>query len=330
MSIGSNTRSFSGEVDDWLTGGKGKRTSYSESHASSVSRSICHPIAEMPQRHSDMRRCWSLSLSKRIVDIAVSILALAVSAVPMLLIAILIRLSSKGRATFVQHRVGMKGRHFPMYKFRSMTACEGKGRGPNLTRDGDVRITGLGRWLRKFKLDELPQFYNVFRGDMSLVGPRPKLPQYAEKASLQFRPGLTGAATLAFRCEEEILKQVHPDHLDSFYLHSIKPLKERIDVRYMRTATLWSDLGLIFETFRVAFVPARIPGSFKNLGYSNVLMPEAERKTGTDGASDWQRRTGFIHFNHDLASEHPKTSPFQFGDITQGPATDSVQLIERV
>src|SRR5215469_5067577 len=220
--------------------------------------------------------CWSLSNSKRLLDIAVALLVLSVFAVPMLIIVLLIRLTSKGPAIFVQARVGMRGRLFAIYKFRSMTFNPDRNGGPTLTRDGDDRITHLGRWLRKFKLDELPQFYNVLRGDMSLVGPRPKLPQYAEQQTLEYRPGITGPATIVFRSEEEILKQVHARHLDRFYLRRLKPLKERIDVRYMRRATLWSDLGLIFTTFRVAFVPAPIPSSFRNLELAAI--PEAVAK----------------------------------------------------
>lgn len=236
-------------------------------------------------RQSATKECWSLSRWKRVLDFVIAVLVLLAFAVPMLVIAILIRLSSKGPAIFVQERVGQMGRRFVIYKFRSMEVHKGSRRGPNLTKDGDDRITPLGRWLRKFKLDELPQFYNVLRGDMSLVGPRPKLQQYAELACLQFRPGITGAATIAFRSEEEILRQVHPRHLDRFYLHRIKPLKERIDLRYMNQASLWSDLGLVIKTFGVAFIPARIPGGFRNLKSYEVMPPRVIQMTGTLGSS---------------------------------------------
>jgi lipopolysaccharide/colanic/teichoic acid biosynthesis glycosyltransferase len=200
---------------------------------------------------------WSLSRARRILDIAVALLVLTCSALPMLAIAVCIRLSSSGPAIFVQKRVGRKGRLFRIYKFRSMTSENNSG--PGLTKDGDCRITFVGRWLRKLKLDELPQFYNILRGDMSLVGPRPKLPQYAAILNMPYRPGITGPATLAFRHEERLLRCIHPGQMESFYHHRIKPLKARIDARYMCRATFWTDMRIVAATFLACVMPARLP-----------------------------------------------------------------------
>ena len=176
----------------------------------------------------------------------------------MLLIAICIRLMSRGPALFVQRRVGQNGRLFTIYKFRSMTVSK-LWNGGGLTMAGDARVTRVGKWLRILKLDELPQIYNVLRGDMSIVGPRPKLPEYAEELNFAYRPGLTGAASLAFRREEEILAQVHIREMESFYQSRIKPLKARIDERYMAQASLRSDLHIILTTFLSTIMPNRYP-----------------------------------------------------------------------
>lgn len=196
---------------------------------------------------------WSVSRAKRILDVVCSAAALILLSPLMLLIAVLVRCSSEGPVFFRQRRAGLRGQLFTIYKFRSMEATKS---GPSHTRHDDPRITGVGRILRKYKLDELPQFYNVFTGDMSLVGPRPKLPHH-EAGHLPFRPGLTGAATLAFRCEEEMLVHVPEHELEAFYNRTIKPLKLHLDSEYMKQATLKSDLAMICETAKACLLRNR-------------------------------------------------------------------------
>ena len=116
-----------------------------------------------------------------------------------------------------------------------------------MTKRGDPRVTRIGRFLREYKLDELPQLFNVLRGQMSLIGPRPLL-AHPEAMPLPFRPGLTGAATLVFRREEEMLQDVSDDDLEVYYCRMIKPLKSKIDWEYMCEATLASDLALLYKT----------------------------------------------------------------------------------
>jgi lipopolysaccharide/colanic/teichoic acid biosynthesis glycosyltransferase len=208
---------------------------------------------------------WSLCSGKRLFDATNSFAILVLFALPMLAIGLCVMLSSRGPALFVQQRVGRGGRLFSIYKFRSMALPCDADAGPGLTVDGDNRITAVGRWLRKLKLDEFPQLYNVLRGDMSLVGPRPKLPRYEAIAHMPYRPGITGAATLAFRSEEEILSRVPSGQVDLFYDLHIKPVKARIDARYMNRATFFTDLRIIAATVLACAAPARIPAEFRDL-----------------------------------------------------------------
>jgi lipopolysaccharide/colanic/teichoic acid biosynthesis glycosyltransferase len=198
---------------------------------------------------------WSLSIERRCFDFTVSLLVLIAALIPGLLVYLLIRATSKGPVLFRQKRVGYGGGLFTLYKFRTMEVTE-SGSGPGLTQDGDPRIKGIGRILRKLKLDELPQFYNVLRGDMSLVGPRPKLPKYAAAADSLCRPGITGFATLVFRAEEELLQHLPATDLDGFYEARIKPLKSRLDIRYMKKASLFSDVRILFLTVFPGSVPS--------------------------------------------------------------------------
>src|SRR3984957_13167145 len=189
---------------------------------------------------------WSVSVAKRGIDFAVAAVALLLFWPLLLLAAVLVRYKSPGPVIFRQKRVGRDGVLFTVFKFRTM-AIDAQEDGPCLTKRGDPRVTRFGGFLRKYKLDELPQLINVLRGDMSLVGPRPKLP-HLEVMHMPFRPGLTGAATLAFRCEEEMLQDIPDDELEAYYCRMIKPLKAKIDWDYMREATLLSDFSLLYET----------------------------------------------------------------------------------
>lgn len=226
---------------------------------------------------------WSLSAGRRWLDAGSALAVLIMFALPMLIIGLCVRLSSAGPALFTQQRVGRGGRLFTIYKFRSMEIESGPAPGPGLTKAGDLRVTALGRWLRRLKLDELPQFINVLRGDMSLVGPRPKLPAYAAIVNMPYRPGITGAATLAFRREEEMLGRIHPSQLDSYYQQRIKPLKARIDVRYMCRATFASDMRLIGATFLACLRPSRLPRAFqgnaRGVAFSGQLVEGSAAKS---------------------------------------------------
>jgi lipopolysaccharide/colanic/teichoic acid biosynthesis glycosyltransferase len=188
---------------------------------------------------------WALSAIRRALEIVVASLALMALLPVMLCAAIFVRLGSAGPVFFRQRRMGRNGREFILYKFRSM--CPKKGSNSSITVSGDVRITPVGALLRRYKLDELPQFWNVLRGDMSLVGPRPKLPHH-EALHMACRPGITGVATLAFRKEEEFLSEIPEDQLETFYEMFVKPAKAQLDLEYMRTATLTSDLKVLWRT----------------------------------------------------------------------------------
>jgi lipopolysaccharide/colanic/teichoic acid biosynthesis glycosyltransferase len=188
---------------------------------------------------------WSLSDGKRLFDFVAATIGFILFFPLMVLISIAIATTSPGPILFRQKRMGKRGMLFTIYKFRTMV--DGAENGPCITVQGDSRITRVGALLRKFKLDELPQLINVIKGDMSFIGPRPKLPHH-ESLHMPFRPGITGAATLAFRCEEELLRRVPAGDLDFFYARTVKPLKAKLDWEYMQRATWWSDFGLLWCT----------------------------------------------------------------------------------
>jgi lipopolysaccharide/colanic/teichoic acid biosynthesis glycosyltransferase len=195
------------------------------------------------------------SFGKRIFDLAAAAVGLVVLAGPMAVIALIVRLSSKGPVLFRQIRVGRGGRHFTVRKFRTMRA--GHGDPSPVTVRGDSRITGAGRFLRRFKLDEYPQLWNVLVGEMSLVGPRPDVPGYADKLEgamrriLDLRPGITGPATIKYADEEEILAaQIDPVRYND---EVIFPDKVRLNLDYVDNLTFLGDLGWIWKTVTAPF-----------------------------------------------------------------------------
>ena len=165
-------------------------------------------------------------------------------------VAVLIKVRMPGGPViFRQRRVGRGGRLFTMYKFRSMTVGHG---GSSVSVAGESRITPLGHVLRRYKLDELPELWNVLIGDMSLVGPRPDVPGYADRLTgadrdvLRLRPGITGPASLKYANEEEILALV--DDPQRYNDEVIFPDKVRINLQYYRSHSLAGDIRLIFAT----------------------------------------------------------------------------------
>jgi lipopolysaccharide/colanic/teichoic acid biosynthesis glycosyltransferase len=194
---------------------------------------------------------WSASKGKRIFDCVCVLATLPVLLPVLLVIAIAVRFTSSGPVLFVQKRMGRDGRDFRILKFRTMTHLSGNHSSGTahqpVTTSSNQRFTPVGPFLRRWKLDELPQLLNVLHGDMSLVGPRPKLPQHVI-SDHACRAGITGAATITFALEEAILARVPKNRLESFYHTVVLPAKHRLDADYMSNATFVSDLKLIFDS----------------------------------------------------------------------------------
>lgn len=178
----------------------------------------------------------------------------------LLLCAAAVRWSSPGPVLFRQERAGRGGRRFDLLKFRSMRRDGG---GALVTRRGDARVTGAGRILRKLKLDELPGLWNVVRGEVSLVGPRPEVPRFVDLDDqlwvevLQARPGMTDPVTLRLRNEEELIPP--GQDAERFYEETLLPVKLRGYREYLRRRTWWTDVVVLLETALVVAVPALVP-----------------------------------------------------------------------
>lgn len=188
---------------------------------------------------------------KRWLDIAASLMGLILLSPCFVIIECCVKLSSKGPIFFIQKRIGQNFQPFQCYKFRTMIENADK-IGLSITSQNDPRITPMGKFLRKTKLDELPQLLNVLKGDMSLVGPRPEMECYVTYAKkdyeeiLKIKPGITDYAAIVFKDEEKILAQYQDK--ETAYKTKILPIKIKLYKKYLKSITLKTDLKLILKT----------------------------------------------------------------------------------
>jgi sugar transferase (PEP-CTERM system associated) len=179
---------------------------------------------------SGFRKSRSLEAAKRAIDVTMALIGIVLTAPVMLLVAAAVRLTSPGPVIYAQERVGLNGRVFTVYKFRSMRQDAEKHTGAVWATEGDTRVTPIGRYMRRLRLDELPQFWNVLRGDMSFVGPRPERPEFVRDLTVQIpfygerhsvRPGLTGWAQVNFRYTSTVEDSMEKLQCDLFYIKNL-------------------------------------------------------------------------------------------------------------
>lgn len=193
---------------------------------------------------------WSLLL-KRLLDILVSFLMLSMLCPLIAVIAVAVKLSSPGHVFYRGVRTGWHGKPFRILKFRTMVQNAEKLGGPT-TGSHDQRVTRIGAWLRRMKLDEIPQFLNVFIGEMSLVGPRPEVLEYTatymgeEKIILSMRPGITDYSSIEFADLDDLVGDEDPD---KYFREKIMPRKTALRVQYVKEWSLWSDFRILWKTF---------------------------------------------------------------------------------
>ncbi len=193
---------------------------------------------------------------KRVFDFLVATVVLLVLLPVFMVIGVLVKLDSRGPVFYRQERVGRYLTRFKLWKFRSMRVDADRQAAITIG-ERDPRITGVGYWLRKSKLDELPQLVNVLAGEMSLVGPRPEVPKFVDlytpdqKRVLTIRPGITDWASIQFRNENALLEG-KPDPI-AYYVSEIMPVKLALNLQYVEKRSFWVDLTILFQTFRALF-----------------------------------------------------------------------------
>lgn len=212
---------------------------------------------EEVKRYYDIlsKKTGSLVL-KRITDLIFSVILLVILIIPIIIIAVAVKATSKGPVFYRQVRVTTYGRHFKILKFRTMVENADK-IGSLVTTDSDSRVTKVGRFLRKYRLDELPQIFNVLSGSMSVVGTRPEVPKYVEQykpeylATLLIPAGITSLASIMYKDEEKLLSS--DQDVDTVYIEKILPEKMKYNLHYTENFGFRSDLKLMLKTVKEVF-----------------------------------------------------------------------------
>ncbi len=226
---------------------------------------------------------------KRLFDIFASLSGLLVAAPVLIVIAILVKLTSRGPVLYRSERVGLQGRKFQLLKFRSMVVDADRKGALNVGHT-DPRVTRLGRFLRTSKLDELPQLFNVLKGDMAVVGPRPDLPYYVamysdeeREAILGLRPGLTDWASLVNAQQYAAFSAA--DDADEFFLKEIRPLKCCLQMHYVRTRSLGTDLRiLVWTPIKMLTRTTRLPADIERVVAEHRLHSASPAEVLEDAA----------------------------------------------
>lgn len=211
---------------------------------------------EVKHYYNILKTKTSSLVLKRIFDIFVAIFLIILLALPMLVIAVLIKCTSKGPVIYKQVRVTTFGKKFKIFKFRSMRT-DADAKGELLTVGEDNRITKVGKFIRKFRLDELPQIFHVLSGKMSIVGTRPEVPKFTDKytndmlATLLLPAGVTSLASIKFKDEAELLAEA--EDVDKAYVERILPEKMKYNLEYIEKFSFSGDIKLIFKTVAEVF-----------------------------------------------------------------------------
>ncbi|EOU1487135.1 sugar transferase [Clostridium perfringens] len=195
-----------------------------------------------------------LNIAKRTFDLFFSLIGIIITIPILILVSIMIKLTSKGTIIFKQERVGKNKKIFYIYKFRTMTDCDDRASDRQVTVINDQRITRIGRILRKYKIDELPQLYNVLKGDMSFVGPRPEVKKYVKfyeeeyDEILKIKPGITDLASIEYIDENTIISKYSDP--EKVYIEEVLPKKLMLNKRYIEEMSIKNDILLILKTIK--------------------------------------------------------------------------------